>query len=377
MTSKQTIDRQATPQRWVIKIGSALLTDNGRGLAQDALDAWVAQIATLRKAGHEVVLVSSGAVAQGMAVLGWRDRPNSLHALQAAAAVGQMGLVHAYEKRFAAYTLKTAQVLLVHADLSSRTRYLNARQTLQALLAYGVIPIVNENDTVATEEIRFGDNDSLAGMVANLIDADRLLILTDQNGVYTADPRSDSAATLIHSCDAHDPILDRAAAPSTGHLGRGGMISKILAARLAARSGTSTVIANGLCADIILQLGNGEPQGTLLTTSRQPITARKQWLAGSLTVQGRLQLDDGAVSVVKNEGKSLLPIGVVRVVGDFQRGDLVACMDSHGHEIARGLVNYDAADSRKLAGCSSQKIADTLGYDGDQELIHRDNLVVL
>ena len=364
-------------RRWVIKIGSALLTDNGEGLALAAFDQWVAQIATLKNAGHDVVLVSSGAVAEGMTRLGWHHRPDSLHQLQAAAAVGQAGLIQAWEARFNQYQLTTAQVLLVHEDLSSRTRYLNARQTLQSLLQYNVIPIVNENDTVATDEIRFGDNDTLAGQVANLIEADTLVILTDQDGVYSDDPRANPNATLISECDVHDSSLDQAAKAGTGSLGRGGMTTKIRAARLAARSGASTIIANGLAPDVITKLANDESVGTLLSNQRKPLAPRKQWLSGSLTVQGTLTLDDGAVKVLTQSGRSLLPVGVSAVNGEFKRGELVSCINLQGQEIARGLVNYNSDESGKIAGKPSSQLKDILGYGGDEEIIHRDNLVIL
>ena len=364
-------------RRWVIKIGSALLTDNGAGLALQALDHWVEQIATLKQAGHDIVLVSSGAVAEGITRLGWNSRPDSLHQLQAAAAVGQAGLIQAYETRFKNYQLTTAQILLVHEDLSSRTRYLNARQTLQSLLEYNVIPIVNENDTVATDEIRFGDNDTLAGQVANLIEADTLLILTDQNGVYSDDPRTHPDATLITQCDVHDHSLDKAAKDGSGSLGRGGMTTKIKAARLAARSGASTIIANGLESNIIVRLAKQELVGTLLSNSRKPLAPRKQWLAGSLTVQGSLKLDDGAVQVITKSGSSLLPVGISAVNGVFRRGELVSCLNANGVEIARGLVNYNSDEALKIAGQASKQLSEILGYGGDEEMIHRDNLVVL
>lgn len=364
-------------RRWVIKIGSALLTDNGEGLALPALDHWVKQIAELKQAGHDIVLVSSGAVAEGVSRLGWHKRPESLHQLQAAAAVGQAGLIQAYETRFKQYQLTTAQILLVHEDLSARTRYLNARQTLQSLLQYDVIPIVNENDTVATDEIRFGDNDTLAGQVANLIDADTLLILTDQQGVFSDDPRTHPDAILIKQQDVHDPSLDRAAKDGSGSLGRGGMTTKIKAARLAARSGASTIIANGLEPNVITRLANDEAIGTLLSNNRKPLAPRKQWLSGSLTVQGKLEIDDGAVRVITQSGSSLLPVGITAVNGVFRRGELVSCVDSQGNEIARGLANYNSDEALKIAGQASTQLGDILGYGGDEEMIHRDNLVIM
>jgi glutamate 5-kinase len=372
-------ERQAikNTKRWVIKIGSALLTANGKGLDGDAIAAWTEQIAGLHERGIEVVLVSSGAVAEGVARLGWTSRPHALHELQAAAAVGQMGLIQAYESRFQRFGLKTAQVLLDHDDISSRDRYLNARGTLTTLLGLGVIPVINENDTVVTDEIRFGDNDSLAGLVANLVDADMLVILTDQNGLYETDPRKDTSAILVEQADVADPALDAMAGDSAGQLGRGGMMTKLRAARFAARSGTSTVIAHGQQADILLRIANAESVGTLLLAGKQPIAARKQWLAGMLQTTGTIELDDGAVKVLCHSGKSLLPVGVKSVSGRFKRGDLVVCKNSRGEAVARGLINYDALEAEKIIGQSSEKIEALLGYQGEEELIHRDNLVLV
>lgn len=364
-------------RRWVVKIGSALLTANGAGLDRSAISEWCRQMATLREAGIEIVLVSSGAVAEGMTRLGWRTRPHALHELQAAAAVGQMGLVQAYESQFQRFGLHTAQVLLGHDDISARDRYLNARSTLTTLLDLGVIPVVNENDTVVTDEIRFGDNDTLAALVANLVDADLLVILTDQPGLYNADPRADSEATLVSETAADNPELDVMAGGSAGALGRGGMVTKVRAARLAARSGADTVIAGGASEDVLLKLHAGEPGGTFLSAGKAPLVARKQWLAGMLKVSGSLQLDEGAVKVLRESGKSLLPVGVRLVSGQFRRGDLVACLDPAGREVARGLVNYGADEARRLCGRPSSEIEALLGYSGDPELIHRDNLVVV
>lgn len=364
-------------RRWVVKIGSALLTANGAGLDRTAISEWCRQMATLRQAGIEIVLVSSGAVAEGMTRLGWRTRPHALHELQAAAAVGQMGLVQAYESKFQRFGLHTAQVLLGHDDISARDRYLNARTTLTTLLDLGVIPVVNENDTVVTDEIRFGDNDTLAALVANLVDADLLVILTDQPGLYNVDPRANSDARLVSETSADNPELDRMAGGSAGALGRGGMVTKVRAARLAARSGADTVIAGGALQDVLLKLHAGESCGTFLSAGKEPLVARKQWLAGMLKVSGSLQLDDGAVKVLRESGKSLLPVGVRSVAGEFRRGDLVACLDSAGREIARGLVNYAADEARRICGRSSNDIESLLGYSGDPELIHRDNLVVI
>lgn len=362
-------------QRWVIKVGSALLTNDGRGLDADLIQQLVTQMAALQAQGKEIVLVSSGAVAAGMVRLGWADRPNALHDLQAAAAVGQMGLVQTYESAFQQFDLHTAQVLLGHDDISARDRYLNARGTLTRLLELGVIPVVNENDTVVTDEIRFGDNDTLAAMVANLIDADVLLILTDQDGLYTADPRQDSDAQLVAVMDAHAPGLE-AMAGGGGVLGRGGMLTKVRAARMAARSGADTLIAQGKNPGIIERLAAGEEAGTWLQAGQAPLAARKQWLAGLMQSAGELVLDDGAVNVLSGSGRSLLPVGVKAVQGNFSRGDMVTCMDDAGREVARGLTNYSASEARKIIGHASDKIEERLGYQGETELIHRDNLVL-
>lgn len=363
-------------KRWVIKIGSALLTDDGRGLDRESIAGWVEQVAVLLDQGVEVVMVSSGAVAEGMSRLGWKERPSSLHELQAAAAVGQMGLVQAYEFQFQQYERHTAQVLLDHDDISNRERYLNARNTLQTLLELGVVPIINENDTVVTDQIRFGDNDTLAAMVANLIDADLLVILTDQDGLFDADPRNNPKAQLISQGHAGDPALN-ALAGGGGSLGCGGMITKLQAARLAARSGANTIIVGGRAEKVLTQLADGQNIGTLLVAEKEPIAARKQWLAGRLQVCGSLTLDAGAVRVLKEQGKSLLPVGVTSVSGDFHRGDLVRCVDESGIEVGRGLANYNASESRQIIGKASHLIADILGYCDDDELIHRDNLVLI
>ncbi|MBW2942904.1 glutamate 5-kinase [Zhongshania aquimaris] len=365
-----------TCKRVVVKIGSALLTNDGRGLYAEGLDAWVSQLAALRASGREVVLVSSGAVAEGMTRLGWRERPDNLHKLQAAAAVGQMGLVHAYETRFRTHGLQTAQILLGHDDISARDRYLNARSTLLTLLDLGVVPVVNENDTVVTDEIRFGDNDTLAALVANLIDADTLVILTDQRGLFEEDPRSNPNAKLISEASVEDRSLDVMVGGAAGMLGRGGMLTKLRAARLASRSGANTVIVGGREDRVLDRIFEAEDLGTLLLSKEPPITARKKWLAGQLQLRGSVQIDDGAVRVLRQQGRSLLPVGVVAVTGQFSRGDLVKCVDGQGNEVARGLVNYCADDARRLAGKSSGKIVELLGFVGEPELIHRDNLVV-
>ena len=366
----------SSARRWVVKVGSALLTDDGRGLDATMIERLARQVALMRAAGCEVVLVSSGSIAAGVAQLGWAGRPAALHDLQAAAAVGQSILLRHYEQAFQAHGLATAQVLLGHDDVAARDRYLNARGTLKTLLRLNVLPIVNENDTVATEEICFGDNDSLAALVANLIDADALLLLTDQEGLFDADPRVQPQACLLTEADVHDPRLN-AMAGDGGVLGRGGMLTKLRAARLAARSGTQTVIASGRHPDVVQTVSRGEPVGTWLRTERQPQTARRQWIASLLQLNGRVLLDDGAVRVIREAGRSLLPVGVYAVQGDFRRGDVVACCDAAGSEVARGMINYSAAEARLIAGRNSCDVPSLLGYAGDQEIIHRDNLMVL
>ena len=366
----------ANAKRWVIKIGSALATSEGVGLNVEAIDAWAGQIVALKNRGHELVLVTSGSVAEGAARLGWRKRPDSIHELQAAAAVGQMGLVRAWESAYQKFGMHAAQVLLTHDDLSDRKRYLNSRTTLWTLLELGVFPVINENDTVATEEIRFGDNDTLAGMVSNLVDADVMVILTDQDGLMSADPRHDGNAQLIEVADLGDERLSSIAGDG-GAWGRGGMRSKIAAAKLAARSATSTIVANGRHDDVLLKIVGGESIGTFFPANHSKLAARKQWLAVSLNLKGRLTLDDGACRVLKEQGRSLLPVGVTRIEGDFDRGELVSCVDAHGQEIARGLVNYDASEAARIKGLSTDAIQRTLGYLHEPELIHRDNLVLL
>jgi len=364
-------------KRIVVKVGSSLVTNQGAGLDLDALGDWARQIAALNTSGHEVVLVSSGAIAEGMQRLGWSTRPTSIHNLQAAAAVGQMGLVQAYESCFRKHDLHAAQVLLTHADLANRERYLNARTTLTTLLSLRVIPIINENDTVVTDEIKFGDNDTLGALVTNLIDADVLIILTDQSGLYTADPRKDPSATLVSEAQAGDAELESMAGSAGSQIGRGGMLTKILAAKRAARSGAHTAIASGHERDVLLRLLQGEAIGTLLTAPTLTLAARKQWLAGHLQVAGKLVLDSGAIMALRSEGKSLLPIGVMSVFGKFERGAVVACVDEDGSDIARGLTNYNADEARRIARHASQEIEALLGYGGDEEIIHRDNLVLL
>ncbi|MCF6211884.1 MAG: glutamate 5-kinase [Gammaproteobacteria bacterium] len=364
-------------KRWVVKIGSALLTADGQGLDRTAIRAWVAQMVALRARGIELVLVSSGAVAEGMMRLGWTSRPHALHELQAAAAVGQMGLVQAYESNFQQYDIHTAQVLLTHDDLSNRQRYLNASNTLRTLLEVGVLPVVNENDTVVTDEICFGDNDTLAALVANLVEADALIILTDQAGLFDKDPRKHADAQLLHEARAVDASLDEMVGGSAGGLGRGGMLTKLRAARLAARSGAGTVIAFGHEPQVLERIASAEQLGTLLLPEQETQAARKQWLAGHLQLRGSLRLDAGAVKVLRDAGCSLLPVGVVAVKGDFERGEAVACVDEAGREIARGLVNYSASDARRIIGRPSHELESILGCVGEAELIHRDNLVLV
>lgn len=360
---------------WVIKIGSSLLTADGKGLAAGPVARWADEIVEIYNRGIQVVLVSSGAVAEGMRRLGMATRPSQIHLLQAAAAVGQMGLIQLYESNFQRHGLHTAQVLLTHDDLKSRERYINARSTLRNLLALGVIPVVNENDTVVTDEIRFGDNDTLAALVANLIEATTLLLLTDQRGLFTVDPRTSSEARLVGNAPARDPSLD-AMASGGGAIGRGGMVTKLSAARMAARSGANTVITNGREEGVITRLLEGEVSGTLLTAEKEILVSRKQWLA-ALRPRGRLELDAGAVRVLTSEGRSLLPVGVTRVDGTFTRGDMVSCLDGSGREIARGLINYNDKEAELIAGKPTTQIEAILGYISDDELIHRDNLVLV
>ena len=367
----------AKSRRWVVKIGSALLTADGKGLAREALSSWVEQMAAWVLSGNQLVLVSSGAVAEGMSRMGWRTRPTTLHQLQAAAAIGQMGLIRAYETCFLKRGLHTAQVLLTHDDLTDRRRYLNARSTLLTLLNLGVIPVVNENDTVANEELRFGDNDTLAALVANLVEADLLVLLTGQEGLYDKDPRFNPDARMISESRVDSETLDQVAGGSAGGLGRGGMVTKVRAARLAARSGASTIIAPGSGENVLTRIARGERLGTLLTPVQGREAARKRWLAGHLQVRGRLVLDNGAVRVLRESGRSLLSVGVKEVAGRFSRGEVVSCVDERGREVARGLVNYSSQEADKIKGVPSAEIRDILGYVDDVELIHRDNLVLV
>lgn len=363
-------------RKWVVKVGSALVTNEGRGLERTRIRDWVGQIAALHSFGAQVALVSSGAVAEGMQRLGWAQRPRELYQQQVAAAVGQMGLVEAYESAFQRHGRRTAQILLTHEDLADRRRYLNARTALRALLDLGVMPVVNENDTVATHEIRFGDNDTLAALVTNLLDADLLIILTDQAGLYDADPRGNAEARLIREAKAGAPQLLAMCSEAPGVLGSGGMRAKVLAAARAARSGAATVIASGREADVLPRLYRGESLGTLLQPACERRVARKQWLANQLQVRGRLWLDAGAVKVLREAGRSLLPVGVTRVEGHFSRGEVVICLAPDGREIARGLVNYGAQEAAIIQSQSSHRIEALLGYVDEPELIHRDNLVL-
>lgn len=360
----------------VIKIGSTLITDHGKGLNQQALCGWAGQIAAIRLQGHNVVLVSSGAVAEGLSRLGMKTRPHTLHELQAAAAVGQMGVIQSYEQCFQQHQLHSAQVLLTHDDLANRKRYLNARSTLRTLLSYGVVPVVNENDTVSNDEIRFGDNDTLAALVCNLIEADLLIILTDQQGLFDSNPQTNKSAKLIKKAKANDPKLLAFAGPSGSSIGSGGMTTKIIAAQKAARSGTNTIIASGKEHQVIQRLLNKESIGSYLSAETQPAAARKQWLGSYLIVSGNLQLDAGAQQALTSSGASLLAIGVVSVSGNFKRGDMVSCSNEQGHIIAHGLVNYSAKEAALIAGQPSKNIQKLLNYVAEPELIHRDNLIV-
>ncbi|TAL56667.1 glutamate 5-kinase [Pandoraea sp.] len=372
----------ADAKRLVVKVGSSLVTNDGRGLDDVAIARWAEQIAALRKGGDgrpgkEVVLVSSGAIAEGMQRLGWTRRPRELPELQAAAAVGQMGLAQVYETRFAEHGIRTAQILLTHGDLADRERYLNARSTLLTLLGLGVVPIINENDTVVTDEIKFGDNDTLGALVANLIEGDALIILTDQAGLYTADPRKNPAAELVKEAVAGDEALEAMAGGAGTSIGRGGMLTKILAAKRSAKSGAHTVIASGREPNVLARLAAGEAVGTQLLAKTARLTARKQWLADHLQVRGRVVIDSGASKKLSEEGKSLLPIGVVSVEGNFARGEVIACVDEAGHEIARGLSNYSSSEARLIRRRASSEIESILGFVHAAELIHRDNLVLL
>ena len=363
-------------KRIVVKVGSSLVTNEGRGLDEAAIGAWCVQLAALIKDGREVIMVSSGAIAEGMKRLGWTTRPKAIHELQAAAAVGQMGLVQVYESKLRENGIGSAQVLLTHADLADRERYLNARSTLLALLLLGVVPVINENDTVVNDEIKFGDNDTLGALVANLVEADALIILTDQKGLFTADPRKDPTAQFVREAKAGDAALEAMAGGAGSSIGRGGMITKILAAKRAAGSGASTVIAWGREPQALTRLTQGEAIGTLLVAQTQKMQARKQWIADHLQLRGSVTVDAGAASKVRDEGKSLLPIGMTAVEGDFARGDVIAIKDTHGVEVARGLANYSSSEARLICRKASLEFEKLLGYTGEPEMVHRTNLVL-
>lgn len=363
-------------RRIVVKVGSSLVTNEGRGLDAEAIGQWSEQLAALVKDGREVIMVSSGAIAEGMKRLGWHTRPKAIHELQAAAAVGQMGLVQMYETKLRENGIGSAQVLLTHADLADRERYLNARSTLLTLLQLGIVPVINENDTVVNDEIKFGDNDTLGALVANLVEADALIILTDQKGLYTADPRKNPAAQFIHEAKAGDVALEAMAGGAGSSIGRGGMITKILAAKRAAGSGASTVIAWGREPQALIRLTQGEAIGTLLVAQTQKMQARKQWMADHLQLRGSVTVDPGAASMVQGGGKSLLPIGMTAVQGDFSRGDVIAIKDASGSEIARGLANYSSSEARLICRKMSSEFEKLLGYTGEAEMVHRTNLIL-
>jgi glutamate 5-kinase len=376
MTIKNTSPVLRDARRIVVKVGSSLVTNEGRGLDERAIGEWCRQMSLLVQDRREVIMVSSGAIAEGMKRLGWTSRPREIHELQAAAAVGQMGLAQMYETKLRENGLRSAQVLLTHADLADRERYLNARSTLLTLLKLGVVPVINENDTVVNDEIKFGDNDTLGALVANLVDADVLLILTDQKGLYSADPRTNSAASFVHQAKAGDLTLEAMAGGAGSSLGRGGMITKILAAKRAAGSGASTVIAWGREPDVLLRLSRGEPIGTLLVAQTQKTQARKQWIADHLQLRGSVTVDAGAAAKLREDGKSLLPIGMTAVDGDFSRGDVIAIRDAGGTEMARGLANYASTEARLICRKPSSEFERLLGYTAEPEMVHRDNLVL-
>ncbi|MBX9936843.1 glutamate 5-kinase [Giesbergeria anulus] len=382
MNANQVSDVLRHARRLVVKVGSSLVTNEGRGLDEVAIGEWSRQLAALVRGGadgvpREVIMVSSGAIAEGMKRLGWTSRPKEIHELQAAAAVGQMGLAQMYETKLRENGIGSAQVLLTHADLADRERYLNARSTLLTLLGLGVVPVINENDTVVNDEIKFGDNDTLGALVANLVEADALVILTDQKGLYTADPRRDPAAQFVHEAKAGDPALEAMAGGAGSSIGRGGMITKILAAKRAAGSGASTVIAWGREPDVLLRLVQGQSIGTLLVAQTAKTQARKQWMADHLQLRGAVVVDDGAATKLRHEGKSLLPIGMTAVEGEFARGDVIAVRDASGAEIARGLANYASAEARLLCRKPSLEFEPLLGYAAEPEMVHRDNLVLM
>jgi glutamate 5-kinase len=364
-------------RRIVVKVGSSLVTNEGRGIDAEAIGTWCRQLAALAQDGREVIMVSSGAIAEGMKRLGWATRPKELHELQAAAAVGQMGLAQMYETKLSEHGLGSAQVLLTHADLADRERYLNARSTLLTLLSHKVVPVINENDTVVTDEIKFGDNDTLGALVANLVEADALVILTDQKGLYSADPRKDANARFIDVATAGDPALEQMAGGAGSSIGRGGMITKVLAAKRAAGSGANTVVAWGRETDVLVRLSQGESIGTLFVATTAKVAARKQWMADHLQLRGAVVIDDGAVAKLRDEGKSLLPIGMTEVVGEFHRGDVIAVRNLQGQDVARGLANYASSEARRIARKPSSEFEALLGFTGEPEMIHRDNLVLV
>jgi glutamate 5-kinase len=364
-------------RRLVVKVGSSLVTNDGKGLDVAAIEKWAAQIAQLRTMGKEVLLVSSGAIAEGMQRLGFEKRPTEIHELQACAAVGQMGLAQIYETSFREHSIRSAQILLTHADLADRERYLNARSTLFTLLRLGVVPVINENDTVVTDEIKFGDNDTLGALVANLVEGDALIILTDQKGLYTADPRKNPNAQFVHEAKAGDPSLEAMAGGAGTGIGSGGMLTKIVAAKRAAKSGAHTVIAWGREENVLVRLASGEAIGTQLLAQTGHLTARKQWMADHLKTAGKVVLDAGAVQKLTQEGKSLLPIGVTEVGGEFGRGDVITCYDDAGRAVARGMTNYSSSEARRIMRKPSSDIAAILGFVEEPELIHRDNMVLL
>ncbi|MGL4666919.1 MAG: glutamate 5-kinase [Saezia sp.] len=375
--AKDAKQRLREAHRIVVKVGSTLVTNEGKGLDEQAIDEWSLQLAALMKSGREVIMVSSGAIAEGMCRLGWKKRPKEIAQLQAAAAVGQMGLAQMYETKLKKYGVKSAQVLLTHADLADRERYLNARATLLELLKLGVVPVINENDTVVNDEIKFGDNDTLGALVVNLLEADLLVILTDQKGLYSADPRKDPSAKLIVEAKAGDPELEKMAGGSGSDIGKGGMLTKVLAAKRAAGSGASTVIAWGREDNVLPRLIEGDYSGSMLLAKTHKTLARKQWIADHLQVRGFVQVDDGAAAKLLNDGKSLLPVGIVNVSGDFVRGDVIKVLSMKGEEIARGLANYAAPEARLMAKHPSDEIEGLIGYVAESEMIHRDNMVIV
>jgi len=363
-------------KRIVVKVGSSLVTNEGRGLDADAIGDWCEQMAALVKDGREVIMVSSGAIAEGMKRLGWAVRPKGIHELQAAAAVGQMGLVQVYETKLRENGIGSAQVLLTHADLADRERYLNARSTLLTLLQMGVVPVINENDTVVNDEIKFGDNDTLGALVANLVEADALVILTDQKGLFTADPRKDPEATFVHEARAGDAALEAMAGGAGSSIGKGGMITKILAAKRAAGSGASTVIAWGREPQALIRLSQGEAIGTLLVAQTKKNQARKLWMTNQLQLRGFVTVDAGAAVKLRTDGKSLLPIGMTAAQGDFSRGDVIAIRDPEDLEIARGLANYSSSEARLICRKATSELEKLLGYVAEPEMVHRTNLVL-